>query len=399
MTKGIGMTGKILLRRRGALLAGAATAVLLGAGLLSTALASGAASASTTGAAARSDSTAPAVAVPWGSVGTNWVLTEYSTGTSKKPAPETLYLVSPGGTKYQVYKWKSSASAPTLVAWAGNKTEALLGGSTVKGYWYDELNLRTGKLTPLTLAGRAQALGYTLPTGQQILGETSNLTGTQQTNITVARYTQAGKLVKKLVTEKSFGTSAIYSPNGGDLAVSAPGGLLLVSNAGGVIRKLPVPGLQAVLGCSPERWWNAGTILASCVPKNSAAPQLWLVPASGAKPSALTPVRKSGNDLGDIGAWQLSSGLYLQSLGPCGTYEINKQAKNGSVTRVNVPGTVNSPVVVTATSSRLLVQTLGCDGGGQLVWFNPATHAEQWLFKTGVVAAIAYTNKENGTFN
>jgi len=144
------------------------------------------------------------------------------------------------------------------------------------------------------------------------------------------------------------------------------------------------------------RWWNASTILATCEPKNIAAPQLWLVPANGAKPSALTPVRKSGTDLGDVDAWQLSSGLYLQSLGPCGTYELNKQAKNGSVTMVTVPGTVNSPIVVTASSSRLLIETAGCAGGGQLVWFNPATRAEQWLFRTGAVESIAYTNEENG---
>ena len=58
--------------------------------------------------------------------------------------------------------------------------------------------------------------------------------------------------------------------------------------------------------------------------------------------------------------------------------------------------TVDSPIVVTANSSRLLIETGGCAGGGQLVWFNPGTHAEQWLFHTGVVEAIAYTNEENG---
>jgi hypothetical protein len=393
------MPRKFLLRRKSVALTGAAAAVLLGAGLLTAGLGAGAASASTAGTATRPGSTAPGVAVPWGSVGTNWVLAEYSTGTYKKPAPETLYLISPGGTKYPVYRWKSSASALGIVAWAGDKTEALLGSASSTSATYNALNLRTGKLTPVTLAGKAEALGYTLPTGQQILGETNNSLGTAEANITLARYTQAGKLVKKLATEKAYSLSAVYAPNGEALAVSAANGLLVVSNAGGVPKKLPVPGVETVLGCTPARWWNASTILATCDMKNSAAPQLWLVPANGAKPRALTPVRTTGEDLGDIDAWQLSSGLYLQSLGPCGTYEINKQAKNGSVTMVNVPGTINSPVAVTATSSRLLIQTLGCAGGGQLVWFNPATRAEQWLFKTGTVEAFAYRNEENGDFD
>jgi len=390
------MTLKIGLRM-GRRLTGAATAVLLSAGLLGAgALGAGVASASTAGAVTGQVSTAAAATVPWGSVGTGWVLAEYSTATSTKAEPETLYLVSPNGTKYPIYTWKSSATAPEIIAWAGNKTEALLGNVYLPHPTsYDELNLRTGKLTVVTPAGKALALGYTLPTGQQILGETDNESGSSDANITLARYTQAGTLVKKLVTEKGFYLYARYSPNGMDLAVSAANGLLLVSNAGGVLKKLPVPGVQPVLGCRPSRWWNANTILASCYPKNSGIQQLWLVPVSGAKPSALTPVRKAGEDDGDIDAWQLSSGLYLQSLGACGTLEINKQAKNGSITMVTVPGADNSPVVVTASSSRMLVRTGGCEGGGQLVWFNPGTRAEQWLFKTGVQEVVAYTNEEN----
>ena len=142
------------------------------------------------------------------------------------------------------------------------------------------------------------------------------------------------------------------------------------------------------------RWWNATTVLASCG-------RLWLVPASGARPSALTPVRnpaKPPNDYGDLDAWQLPSGLYLQSAGACGTLELNRQAANGSITKVTVPGMTNSPVVVTAYGAQLLIGQLGCEGsGGQLAWFNPATGAEHWLFRTGAgPTAVAYNSLENG---
>jgi hypothetical protein len=77
----------------------------------------------------------------------------------------------------------------------------------------------------------------------------------------------------------------------------------LVSNAGGVRKKLPVPGADTRYGCSPVRWWTKSTLLVDCMPKTGFGPRLWLVAANGARPVALTPVRKAGSDLGDIGAW------------------------------------------------------------------------------------------------
>ena len=60
----------------------------------------------------------------------------------------------------------------------------------------------------------------------------------------------------------------------------------------------------------------------------------------------------------------------------------------------------DSPVVVTAAGARLLVEQLGCDGvGGQLAWYNPATKAEQWLFKSGAGEAVAYNDPQNGAIS
>ena len=334
-------------------------------------------------------------AVPWGPVGPDWVLDTYSTGTRTKPAPTTLYLVSPAGARYPLLSWPVSATpAPAPVAWAGDKTEALFRLYLANGQLggYGELNLTTGKMTRMAFASAATTpVGYTLPTGAQVLGVTQ---AGPDSDATVARYTRAGALVKTLVAGVQGFSGVRYSPDGTKLAVSAPGGLLLVSNAGGVLRKLPVPGAGPKMSCGPVRWWNATTILAGCG-------RLWLVPDTGAKPSALTPVREPGNpatDLGDIDAWQLPSGLYLQSLGACGTLELNKQAANGSVARVTVPGMTDSPVVVTASGSQLLIEQRGCEGsGGQLAWFDPATSAEHWLFMTGAgSSAVAYDSPENG---
>jgi hypothetical protein len=373
------------------------TSVLASAAVAGTAAAALAASViATTPASARTVAqprpAATRAAVPWASVGAGWVLTEYSPGTPSKPAPTTLYLVSPSGGKYAVYQWAASkTAAPRLLAWSGDKTRALLQLSGQSQL--EQLNLRTGKAARFSLPADALPVGYTRPNGLQLLG--AAVSGSAEP---LARYTLAGKRVQVLGTQ-AYEAGAIYTPDGTELALSAGTGLLLVSNTGKVIRKLPVPAADPRIGCGAVRWWNPGTVLAECTPKGGDAAQLWLVPANGAKPKALTPVRKSGPDLGDLDAWPLASGLYLQSAGACGLLELNKQAKNGSVAPVQVPGfpAGTSLAVVTGLGPQLLLQGRGCTLGGQLVWFNPATKAEKWLFKTGAEAVVPYYSTENGS--
>jgi TolB protein len=384
------MLGRFWRRRRTSALASAAiagTAALALAGGVITAIPAHA------GSAVQSAPAAARATVPWPSVGAGWVLAEYSPGTASKPAPTTLYLVSPSGGKYQVYQWAASrTAAPHLLAWSGDKTRALLqlGGPNQ----VEQLNLRTGKAARFNFPASATPVDYTRPSGLQLLGVSVGASAS-----TLARYSLAGKLVQVLGQQANW-VSAIYTPDGTELAVSAGTGLLLVSNVGQVIRKLPVTAADPRIGCEPVRWWNPGTILAECTPKGAAADQLWLVPASGARPKALTPVRKSGMDLGDLDAWSLPSGLYLQSAGACGTLELNKQATNGSVAPVKVPGLPAgaSVAVVSALGPQLLIHGLGCTLGGQLAWFNPATKAEKWLFKSGAEAVVPFYSTENGPF-
>src|ERR1700722_12782296 len=332
--------------------------------------ASGAATRPTASQPTASGGAASPGAVPWQSVGADWVLDTYSTASYPKRAPVTLYLVSPAGAKYPLFTWPASATPATLLAWAGDKTQALFAFYPGNGQpsRYGELNLMTGTMTRVAFPGTGTVpLGYTPPDGQELLGTPPN-----GSDNAIARYTQAGALVRTLVTGNDA-YDASYSPDGTALAVAAPGGLQLIGNAGGVLGTPRVPG--AARACEPARWWNAATILADC------SNGLWLVPASGAAPTRLTPARGASFDLGDIDAWRLPSGLYLQSYGACGTYELNKQASSGTVTRVTVPGMTYSPVVVTASATELLIEQQGCHGsGGNLAWYNPATGAEQWIF-------------------
>ena len=380
-------------RGRGAIAGLTRTALVIGAGALGVTLAG---CAGVAGSTTAPQAPASQAAVPWPSVGAGWVLDTYSTGTRDKPAPVTLYLVSPAGAKYRLFTWPAAATAaPYLEAWAGDKTRALFQLTAASGLpdGYGELNLVTGKMTRVAFpSADISPLGYTLPDGRQILGETVN-----GADIVIARYTRTGALAQTLVTEHEM-SGASYSPDGTSLAVPAPGGLRLLSNAGGASSKLTVPGASAKGYCTPLRWWNATTILADC------GGGFWLVPASGAAPSVLTPRHDPGQpwfDLYDVDAWRLPSGTFLQSVGFCGTIELNKEAANGTITRVNVPGMTGSTIVVTASGPRLLMEQHGCNGsGGQLAWYNPATGAEQWLFKSGAgPSAVAYNDPANGTIH
>lgn len=139
-------------------------------------------------------------------------------------------------------------------------------------------------------------------------------------------------------------------------------------------------------------------ILATCLAPGRVAPRLWLVPASGAQPTALTAQRDGeGPDLGDIDAWRLPSGLYLQAASGCGVIYIAKQASDGSAVTVNVPQTTgNDNQIVTADGGKLLVRAqTSCEPSSSLLWFTPTTNAVQMLMHPpsgiqGVIAAVAY---------
>src|SRR5579859_6749211 len=105
---------------RRAALAAIVTATLSIAGLGTAGLVAG----TTAGAAAASTTR---VAVPWHQVGAGWVLTQYTTARPQGGSgPVTLYLISPGGTKYQLAYWPAGRTAPQLLAWSPDGKRALL---------------------------------------------------------------------------------------------------------------------------------------------------------------------------------------------------------------------------------------------------------------------------------
>ena len=362
---------------------------VLSAVLLATGIAVGAA-------AAQPGAGTASARVPWNRVGPGWVLAQYTSAQPEggKTGPAELYLISPGGTRYQLARWADWRAAPQLLAWSPDGQRALFQVFTGKG-GIELLTLATGQVSSFALPGGASPIGFTTPRGLAIVGGQVAGNGTS-----LARYSLSGRIARQLGV--SSDGQVLYTPSGLEFLTGTRNGLKLVSNLGTLIRQLPVPRMTAN-SCNPARWWSNDTVLAACTPPGSAIPQLWLVPVSGARPTALTPPRGgNSSDLGDLDAWQLPSGLYLQSAGPCGVLQIFKQARNGSIRLVTVPHTVGDNHVLTALGARLLIKApTSCTGSNSLLWFNPATGAEQWVIRApasalGAAIAVPFYSRENG---
>ena len=82
--------------------------------------------------------------------------------------------------------------------------------------------------------------------------------------------------------------------------------------------------------------------------------------------------------------------------------QIFRRSGHGSITRVTVPHTNGDNHVLTAQGTRLLIQApTSCMGSNSLLWFNPATHAEQWLIRApgnvvGVASAVPFYSRQDG---
>ena len=307
--------------------------------------------------------------------------------------PEMLYLISPGGTRYQLASWPNDRTAPFLLAWSPDGKRALFQVFSGQGR-VEQLTLASGQMSTFVMQGSATPIGYTTPDGLNIVASRPSPPGWS-----LARYSLSGRRTRALGS--SADGQVLYAPSGTVFVTGASDGLKLVRNDGTLVRQLPIPGTSANL-CNPARWWDSSTVLASCPPPNSSSSRLWLVPLNGGRPTALTPPRGvKTHDLGDFDAWSLPSGLYLQSSGACGTLQIFKQARNGSITLVTVPHTEGDNHVLTALGARLLIEApTSCTGSVSLLWFDPGTRAEQWLVRTpstahGVVVAVPFYSREN----
>jgi hypothetical protein len=312
--------------------------------------------------------------VPWRSVGTGWLLATVSAKESGT-GPQTLYLVSPGGTRYQLGQAPAGA---TLEDWSGASMDALFLDQPESGTKaaVSVLNLKTGQAGGFTLYSPLTdtEISFTHPSAQGILVLASH--DSSGGYLPVQRYSLSG--ARQICYPNSFrgaGSGAFEyreSPAGPDLVLQTQNGLEVMSNAGHPVRFLPEP--HGYSFCSPLNWWTSQTILASCSNNNTTL--VFAFPLSGAKPTAVTTVRQSATFLG---IWRLPSGTYAQAAA-CGSSWLERLNANGTATTLTIPGAANAGNVAplgTHGSQLALWVAGGCDGHtpySKVDWYNPETN-------------------------
>jgi hypothetical protein len=357
--------------------------------------------------------------VPWSLIGAGWALADVSTaqpGTAGGSV--TTYLVDPEGGRYRIRTWPAGSTA-TLLAWSGDRANALYGTTGTGAVSYTVLSVRSGTVTPLRLPAGVTVTGFTRPDGINLLAvqqgplryklERYNLAGVYQATLAT--------MVRKPTQPAWTGScgsecGAISSPDGDEAVWGVQGNeMQLVSNAGGLIHKLHVPDSGTPPTCTPLGWWDSDSVLASCaaVAPGSVATRLWVVPDGGGAARPLSVASGTAAGIGyDLGAWRAGDQAFTAQTtatecssaasGP-GGLEILKLTASGAGVPTSIPGsTGNHNAIVGSADGRLLVlaQT-SCPGTSSLFWFNPSTGASKPLLapsgnEAGVLDAVAYSS-------
>jgi TolB protein len=363
-------------------LLGLSTTTVLAAGTATAGATSGS-SATTLLAAGRQGSAAD---IPWSQVGPGWLLSGWvptapkTSGAASPSSPTTLYLIDPLGGRYAIAAPAVTAGSD-LVAWSGDGRRALFETQTssVTSSLVTVVQLQDGTSTRFTIASDGpRSIGFTAPDGLAVIAG-SQVQSTR--TIPMERFDLSGALAYTYPTSFPHAGpiegGALYTADGTELVLGTSRGMEVVTNGGQPVRYLPVNTRAGT--CQPVRWWAAGVVLASCTPPGNGIALLWLVPTDGRPPTQLTvtPERGSG-DLGDVDAWSLPGGDYLQDLGPCGYIYLAKLDAAGRTTPIRVPGTAagKSVYVLGAYRDRLaLTASLSCSpGSSSLMWFDPGTN-------------------------
>jgi hypothetical protein len=311
----------------------------------------------------------PRSAVPWRLVGPGWALADYEVVRDGYPGRETLYLVDPLGGRYTLARWGPySLLQLGPIAWSGDGRRALFQIFGTVANWAGQLDLRTADVNDLQgfglPVGQASVVGYTQPAGAEIVIDVGPLAGGVYQ---IRLYGPLGRVRRVLASFHSAPPALAYQPDGATVALGGPRRLELLSPAGRLIRRLPIPA-AAGEGCEPVRWWSARVVLAACVGHRHRF-MLWLVPVAGGRPVALTP---AGWHRAALDAWRLASGLYVQA----DNCAIVRLGADGRAAVVRVPGSRGGALVWEATRSRLLLQRDACgQRANSLAWLDPATGA------------------------
>jgi len=336
---------------------------------------------------------APIETIPWSQVGPGWMLALWSPATGHRPgetpAPNeptpdkvarTLYLVDPAGGRYPITTFPAGSTA-WFVDWSGDRSHALfheIKPGSASGDTAISVDLRNGKQTTFPVIKGGDPFGYARPDGTAVL----TAVGRDRDRPWLERVDLAGNKELRYPVGPDYKQAALPTPDGSQVVLGSSKGLALMADDGTPGKTLRVPG--QLTACTPVRWWTATVVLAHCedAANISTTGQLWQVPIDGSRPTALTAVNSGQGDdpgfvgdFGDVDAWQLPSGTFVQSVGARGALFLSRLTPDGHTTRVNMPGVPNSGRVNGVSGDKLvLLAKAGGGPGGSLLAYDPAAN-------------------------
>lgn len=334
----------------------------------------------------------PPSQIPWGSVGSGWVLTDWATG---RPSPHHsvasyLVLTNQAGQRYLVLKESGTLAYADLLDWSGNGRSAL---------FYAETN--AGRTTLLVVSLRTGAIehSFVVPTSSTIDFQSASFTRPNGLAVVVSTYTTHAVLKRYSLSGQSLVTypsalasvgkldgSWLYRHDGTVLAIGAAHGLAIVANDGAPTGRLYFANSSY---CQPKSWWSATVVLATCAVGVHSESRLFEFSIAGGAPRALTRVNVPP-DYGDISGWRVGGHVYVDVASACG-YVYLARLVGAAPIMVHVPGvpTGYSILVVGASNSSLaLTASIACHGGPSLLWYTPSSNSTRVVLGPPVTGGV-----------
>jgi hypothetical protein len=328
-------------------------------------------------------------AVPWSQVDAGWTVALWTAATLTsrqemiKIRPETVYLVNPIGGRYLITTLDGNVTL-RLADWSTDVRTALLIREGGKSSEVIRLDLASGKVQSFSAAGKVRFAKFTKPSGQAILLERAgvgiervSLAGAHQLTYPVSR-----------TTDTATSSHPLSSPDGRTLVLDSDHGLVVRAEDGTLRRTIAPP--KGATTCSPLKWWNASSVLASCESGDFTAGQLYVV--SVTTPGAITPLAPPASlETQFTVAWQLDSGVLLLNYPTdCGVGVLGTLNSSGHAATRPIPAGLGgyglNPVGET-TSAVTFQITLRCtrdDYASALASFNPGTNQATRLLGSGL---------------
>lgn len=355
--------------------------------------------------------------IPWPQVGGGWMLAMWSPveGSRGELLPDgrppqensatSLYLVNPQGGRYLITTLAAPADgvSPQLVDWSGDGDRALFYSEADRLGTVTEVDLHTGEHRSFTVKdGFGATPRYTRPEGKAVILSRSP---TVDDSAMLDRVSRDGAHQLSYPLDRlggEFTGEYLSAPDGTHLVVGTEAGLAIVGNDGAVGAVLPIEGVSR---CTPERWWDATTVVTSCFAADHSGSRLWLVDVDGGEPTALTALIDGVNGavLGAGAAWDTPAGIFVQGYGSCGLALLARLDAFGALpTEVTVPEVdEDSSVVVVGTHDGHLdlKASVACGTGQSLLDYDPAARTSTVLLGGdvnggGVIKALAYPGFE-----